>query len=120
MLYRVRFADKNQINRDHVTIAPEFWEPAIAQLHPIRVWQDAGNVVIVLTENEKGQEGLYACPGISSTMPSSDSQTQFECMGAGDDPTLSIYGTLYRYRSSDRKWGAAAPAGNQSMGASAK
>ena len=109
--YHVRSADKNQSNWDHVTIAPEFWEPAIAQLHPLRLWEDAGNIVIVLTEDDQGQAGLYACPAASSRGPDSNSQTQFERIWSSDDPTLSIYGTLYRYRSSDRTWGAIAPAG---------
>lgn len=52
-------------------IPADLWAPSLAQLHPLRVHENAaGNVEIVLKESAGEEEGVYVVPAISSTSPS--------------------------------------------------
>jgi hypothetical protein len=78
-------------------IPRQFWGEAIEQLDPLRVEFDRVNIAIVLSENERFEEGYYYVPMISSFIPFNNKYTTFtkltsnENTGTGTIPQAFYY-----------------------------
>ena len=54
------------------TIPPNYWSAAIIAQHPIKVYEDIGNIVIVQKIAGGMEYGKYIMPPASSHMPPAD------------------------------------------------
>jgi len=79
--------------RDGDNISRIFWGEAIEKLRPLRVVNDNMNVMIVLTEDSRGEAGLYVGNVISSVY---NTRATFERLSKPED--RRSLGHLLRYR----------------------
>lgn len=63
--------DSGTVSRDG-EIPPRFWSKPIKALHPIKVYKDQGNIVIVQTITNGFEFGKYITPGTSSHVAQGD------------------------------------------------
>jgi hypothetical protein len=71
------------------------WGEAISRLKPVRVRYDRANVMIVMKEDERSEEGLYVATMISSYTPGRGGE--FATFKKLSEPGDKSAGELYRY-----------------------